>query len=92
MTGFTLAANPYLSGGRRTNTNARVNCKEKERLREEYEDAERRLGALERVGYGLDEAHRGCRDAMAALQTHLLLHGCDQAGNRPRSVLQHLRV
>lgn len=45
-----------------------------------------RLEALERdqVKDKVAEAHRMCRITMAALQTHFLLHGCDDDAREGR--------
>jgi len=58
-----------------------MNCREKHRLLAEYDAAALRLSHAEgdlakRVA---DEASRSCGETMAALQTHLLLHGCGHA-------------
>lgn len=57
---------------------------------EEHGDAVERLEALERerVKNSVAEARWMCRSAMAALQTHLLLHGCGHTtGSRPHPAL-----
>jgi hypothetical protein len=58
-----------------------MNCREKHRLLAEYDAAALRLShakgdLAKRVA---DEASRSCGETMAALQTHLLLHGCGHA-------------
>ncbi len=67
-----------------------MNCREKHRLLEEYDAAALRLSHAEgdlakRVA---DEANRSCGETMAALQTHLLLHGCGRAQERLSTAAQ----
>jgi hypothetical protein len=69
-----------------------MKCKEKHRLLAEYDAAAERLSqAVERYrgvigtpGVERDQAKQivvaARRETMAALQTHLLLHGCGHAG------------
>jgi hypothetical protein len=74
-----------------------VNCKEKHRLLEgleEYDAARQRLsqavegygGVIGTPGVERDQAKHildaARKETMAALQTHLLLHGCGHAGKR----------
>jgi len=61
-----------------------MNCREKHRLLAEYDVAALRLSHAERdlAKRVADEASRSCGETMAALQTHLLLHGCGHALER----------
>jgi len=75
-----------------------VNCRERKRLLEERMEALKYFHACERVRVKdkLADAHRMCRDTMAALQTHLLLHGCGgrhaMEGRRQASVYNPSRA
>jgi hypothetical protein len=84
QTQFTVVVNPYLCNVRRAHRNGPMKCRERHRLLAEYDAAALRLSHAEghlakRVS---DEASRSCGETMAALQTHLLLHGCGQAHER----------
>src|SRR6266853_3419030 len=83
-TQFTVVVNPYLWNVRCAHTNGPVNCREKHRLLAEYDAAALRLSDAERdlAKPVAAEASRSCGDTMAALQTHLLLHGCGHAHER----------